>query len=154
MYYSITFETGGAQRNTWADWRMIPDTPPMIPYPELITDYVDIPGRSGGPLDLTGVAFGKLLYKRMTGSWNFLREPESRNTRVELYEALCRYFNGKVCTIKLEEDLAHYYRGRIVVGQPSTGVGPIRITLAFDLEPVRYNSNGTVDTTYASETVS
>ena len=152
MYYSLTFETGGVQKNTWADWRLIPDTPPSIPMPELNTNYVDIPGRSGGPLDLTGVPFNKKTYKRMTGSWNFLRNPDNRRTRVELYEAMRAYFIGNIVTVKFEEDLAHYYKGRFTVGQPTTGVGPIKIAVSFDLEPLRYNvADDTVDTSYTPE---
>ena len=48
MYYSLTFTVNGVEKNTWSDWNMIPSTPPMIPAPEPNTNYVDIPGRSGG----------------------------------------------------------------------------------------------------------
>ncbi len=154
MYYSLTFTIGGVQKNTWADWRLIPETPPMVPPPEPNLNYVDIPGRSGGPLDLTGVPFNKLTYKRITGSWTMLRNPDTRKTRVELYEELLRYFTGKVGTVKLEEDLDHYYRGRFSIGMPTTSIGPIKFTIAYDLEPVRYNtSNDSVDNTYANETI-
>lgn len=154
MYYSLTFTVNGVTKNTWTDWRMIPDTPPAIPYPELNTNYIDIPGRSGGPLDLTGIPFNKLTYKRMSGSWNFLVEPLTSSTRKNLYEALCQYFNGKVGKVRTEEDPNHYFLGRFTVGTPQTSTGPIKIQLGFNLEPRRYNvSNDTVDTTYASETL-
>lgn len=150
MYYSLTFEINGVRKNTWADWRLIPDTPPALPMPEVNTNYVDIPGRSGGPLDLTGVPFNRNTYKRMTGSWNFLREVESPRTRADLYETMCRYFVGKVAKVKFEEDPDHYFMGRFSVGQPRTGAGPIQLQIGFDLAPVRYNtSNDSVDTTYA-----
>ena len=120
--------------------------------PELNTNYVDIPGRSGGPLDLTGVPFNKKTYKRMTGSWNFLRNPDNRRTRVELYEAMRAYFIGNIVKVKFEEDLTHYYKGRFTVGQPTTGVGPIKITVSFDLEPLRYNVvDDSIDTAYTPE---
>ena len=45
MYYSLTFIIGGIKKNTWADWRLIPDTPPSIPPPEPNLNYVDIPTR-------------------------------------------------------------------------------------------------------------
>lgn len=152
MYYSLTFNIGGVQKNTWADWRMVPDTPPSIPMPELNTNYVDIPGRSGGPLDLTGVPFNKMTYKRITGSWNFLREPANRVTRKDLYEELCRYFIGRTGTVKFEEDLEHYFTGRFAVSPPKTSVGPIQFTITYDLAPVRYNvRDGSVDPTYAPE---
>ena len=153
MYYSLTFEIGGVQKNTWADWRLVPDTPPSIPMPEINLNYVDIPGRSGGPLDLTGIPFNKFTYKRITGSWNFLREPDNRKTRVELYEAIRRYFIGRVGLVKMEEDLDHYYQGRFAVGQPKTGTGPIEFTIAYDLAPVRYNvSDNSIDASFAPVT--
>lgn len=152
MYYSLTFGGDGVQKNTWADWKMIPDTPPSIPMPDLDVSYVEIPGRSGGPLDLTGVVFNKKTYKRMTGSWNFLRDPDNRRTRIELYEEIRNFFIGRVLTVKLEEDLEHYYVGRFSVAQPKTGTGPIQFTITYDLAPIRYNTNGdTIDQTFAPE---
>lgn len=152
MYYALTFDNGEDTKNTWADWHLIPSTPPALPMPELNTNYVEIPGRSGGPLDLTGIPFNKRTYKRMSGSWTFLREPDSRRTRVELYEDMQRFFIGNVCKLKFEEDLEHYFVGRFTVGQPSTGTGPIQIQIGFDLEPVRYNADDDLpDPTYAPE---
>lgn len=154
MYYSLTFTINGLAKNTWDNWKMIPNTPPMIPPPEPNLNYVDIPGRRGGPLDLTGIPFNKMTYKRMTGSWTFYREPESTVTRKLLYEELINYFTGKAGKVELEEDPIHYYVGRFSVGVPKTGTGPIQFTITYDLAPIRYNkNNNTVDTSYASETV-
>lgn len=153
MYYSLTFRINGSEKNTWEDWGLIPSTPPMIPPPEPNLNYVDIPGRSGGPLDLTGIPFGKMTYKRMTGSWTFYKEPYNKHTRRLLYEELIQYFTGKAGRVKLEEDPNHYYYGRFSVGVPKTATGPIQFTIAYDLAPIRYNSDHTVDTTYASETI-
>ena len=56
MYYSVTFENeAGVKRNTWEDWHLIPMSPPMIAPFKPNYNYVDIPGRIEGPLDLTGV---------------------------------------------------------------------------------------------------
>ena len=152
MYYSLTFTIDNVVKNTWTDWKLIPSTPPMIPNPELNVNYVDIPGRSGGPLDLTKAVFNKNTYKRMSGSWNFYCEPENSSTRKNLYETLRTYFLGKTGKVVLEEDSTHYYTGRFSVGVPQTGTGPIQITISFDLAPVRYLvSNNSVDTTYAPE---
>ena len=152
MYYSVTFTMNNIQKNTWADWRMIPASPPMIPAPEMNLNYVDIPGRVGGPLDLTGVPFNRNTYKRMSGSWTFYREVDNRRTRVDLYEEILAYFTGKVGKVKLEEDLDHYYKGRFTVGLPKSTVGPMQIVIAYDLEPLRYNSDDdSIDTTYAPQ---
>lgn len=154
MYYTLTFEVGGTKMNTWADWRMVSDTPPMIPIPEPNYNYVDIPGRKGGPLDLTGVPFGYLTYKRMTGSWGFYVEPVNRYTRMTLYEELRKYFLGKTGKVIIDEDPDHYYKGRFSVGMPSTSTGPIRFTLTYDLEPRRWNvADDSEDAGYAPETM-
>lgn len=152
MYYSLTFEVNGVRKNTWADWRMIPDTPPMIPVPELNLNYIDIPGRIRGPLDMTGIPFYKATYKRMTGSWNFLVEPVNSRTRMDLYEMLTKYFAGRIGKVTLEEDPVHYYKGRFNVSLPRTGVGPIQFGIAYDLEPMRWNvENDAEDTDYAKD---
>lgn len=154
MYYSVTFIIDGVEKNTWDDWRMIPSTPPMIPPPTPNLNYVDIPGRRGGPLDLTGVPFNKMTYQRMAGSWTFYREPETPSTRKNLYEELITFFTGKAGKITLEEDVDHYYVGRISVDVPKTATGPIQFILKYDIAPIRYNSgDDSVDTNYASETV-
>jgi hypothetical protein len=155
MYYSLTFKVNNVEKNTWEDWQMIPSTPPMIPVPEPNTNYVDIPGRVGGPLDLTGVQFGRMTYKRMTGSWTFYREPENKDTRKNLYETLMKYFNGKVGRVTLEEDPQWYYIGRFTVGVPKTATGPIQFTIGYDLQPRRFNVNTDAqDFTYAPRAVS
>lgn len=155
MYYSLTFTMNGVTKNTWDDWKMIPNTPPMIPPPEPNLNYIDIPGRSGGPLDLTGKPFNKMTYKRMTGSWTFYREPDNKNTRKDLYNTLIRFFNGKSGKVILEEEPAYFFVGRFTVGVPKTATGPIQFTLGFDLAPVRYYaSDGTADPTYGDADVS
>lgn len=145
-YYSITFENSAGTKNTWTNWKFIPSTPPMIPFPEIETNYVNIPGRRAGPLDLTGKTIGKLTYKRITGSWLFYMDPTSTTIRKTRYDEICRYFHGKICKVTLEEDTTRYYQGRIFVSLPQTGTGPIKFQLNYDLEPARYlTSNGSID---------
>lgn len=152
MYYSVTFIVNGVTRNTWDDWGMIPNTPPMIPAPEPETNYVEIPGRTLGPLDMTGVAFGHVTYKRMTGTWTFLKDPVNGQTRKQLYETLIAFFNGKAGKVILkDEDPAHYYQGRFRVNVPTTSRGPMAFQIAYDLVPARWNvSNDTRDSTYGT----
>lgn len=149
MYYSLTF--GGA-KNTWTDWKLIPSTPPMVPPPEPVTNLVDIPGRRLGPIDLSLFPFNRLSYQRITGTWDFLRDTENINTRKTMYEAIRAYLHGKYTTVSLEEDPTHYFRGRFLVSAPKNSIGPTSISISYDLEPMRFNQNGTVDTTWVVET--
>ena len=46
MGYSLTFVGDDNQsRNTYTDWNLIPESPPVVPTPSPKTNYVDIPGR-------------------------------------------------------------------------------------------------------------
>ena len=148
MYYSLTF---GGVKNTWTDWHLIPEAPPVVPPPQPNISLVDIPGRRKGPVDLSAALFGKITYQRITGTWNFLRDVESTTTRTELYESIRKWLHGRLTTLILEEDPTHFYRGRFMVGQPTSNAYPIRIAIGYDLEPIRYNSDGTIDETYLSE---
>ena len=148
MYYSLTFKpdsNASHDRNTWDDWQLSPDSPPMIPFPELETVYVDIPGRVAGPLDLTGVA-KPITYKRMTGSWTFMKDIQSKTDRETVFNTLRSFFSGKVMkVIRSDDDPNHYFIGRFVVSLPVATRNPLSITISYDLEPLRYNLNGSVD---------
>ena len=64
MYYSITFtDSSGVTKNTWADWHMIPSAPPIVEPPEPYTNYVEIPGRKAGPIDLSEIIFQSELLR-------------------------------------------------------------------------------------------
>lgn len=144
--FSVTFDDGNDTANTWDDWELIMEAPPIIPPPEPVTNYVDIPGRRKGPLDLSMVPFGKMIYRRITGSWSFVRDIHETGTRNRIYELMRRFLHGKVMKVITSEDSTRYFKGRITVGPPSTGHGPTRFQIAFDLEPVRYKvSDDSVD---------
>lgn len=147
MYYSLTFN---GEKNTWADWRLIPGTPPMIPPPDPQTNLVDVPGRRLGPIDLSLFPFNRMTYKRITGVWDFYRDTENPGMRTNMYEEIRGYLHGKNCPVILEEDPLHYFVGRFVVGVPKNSVGPTSIQIGYDLEPVRYNQNGTIDETWVT----
>lgn len=147
MYYSLTFN---GEMNTWDNWRLIPAAPPMITPPDPVTNLVEIPGRRLGPIDLSLFPFNRVSYKRITGVWDFLRDTESTTMRVNMYETIRGYLHGKTCTVSLEEDPGHYFRGRFVVGVPKNGAGPTSIQIGYDLEPARFNQNGTIDNTWVT----
>ena len=153
MYFSLTFGTGTSTRNTWSNWNLIPDTPPIIPPPEPNRRMVDIPGRSEGPIDLSMYPFGKMTYQRITGSWTFLADPEQDpSVRETLYNDMRQFLHGRTDRVIREEDTSHYYYGFFTVDAPRTGKGPLQIRVSYDLEPLRYNvSDNSVDTTWVSD---
>lgn len=151
MHYSITFGETGATKNTWDDWKLVPESPPVIPSPSPKTNYVDIPGRIRGPLDLSEIPFGHLNYERITGSWTFIMWDDYWNTpdRKAVWESVRGWLHGKSTRIVLEEDPTHYFIGRFTVDPPVSSMGPFAIKVNFNLEPMRYNlSNDSIDTTW------
>lgn len=142
-YFSITF----GDKNTWADWHLIPATPPMVNPPNPVTKYVNIPGRKKGPLDMTEW-FGEPTYDSSSGSWDFIAENHDLN-HAQLYEEIRRYLHNRSMFIQLEEDPLHYYKGRFSVSLPKTGKGPNTITINYVIEPVRYDiDKQTLDENY------
>lgn len=148
MYYSLTFND---QKNTWDDWGLIPESPPQVEPPAPVTNFVTIPGRRQGALDLSKSVFGKLTYERITGNWVFLKEFKNKSTRMTTYQEIRYWLHGRTCKVKLEDDPNHYYMGMFTVSAPQGGSVVMRISIGFNLEPVRYNTNGTIDSTFVQE---
>lgn len=146
MYYSVTFiNSSGVQKNTWSDWHLIPTSPPMIEPPDPYTNYVDIPGRTTGPIDLSEALTGGPSFNNSEGDWEFV-QLEGYQTRMELYSELKTFLHNKQMKIVLEEDPTHYYYGRVSVSMPRTGKGNNSFGIAYNVRPVRYLlSNNTID---------
>lgn len=148
MNYSVTFMgSGNASRNTWDDWRLKPESPPVVPLPKPKTNYVEIPGRSRGPLDLTNIPFNRTTFERITGSWQFVMDDNYWYTpNVDsVFGDIRAFLHGGVVSFKLETDPTHKFYGRFTVDPPKRGAGPIVVVFNFDLEPIRYNTNGAID---------
>lgn len=150
MYYSITFGEGNNTRNTWTNWNLIPESPPVIPSPKPKTNYIDIPGRLRGPLDASLIPFGTQTYERITGSWVFVMRDDYWYTpnRKQIADTVRSWLHGKRTKIVFEDDPNHYYYGLFTVDCQNSAKGPFSVQIGYDLEPVRYNTNGTVDTSW------
>lgn len=143
MYYSLTFAKG--EKNTWTDWGLIAASPPMIPPPSPILNLVDIPGREGGPVDLTRVLFNNLRYPRITGSWEFILPEKNARTRIEKYEEIRSWLHGRMTQVQTEDDVFHYFQGYFILKEPKSKQNTSEFTIGYDLEPIRYNLDGTKD---------
>ena len=70
MYHSLYFQRVGeptVRINTYNEWKIVPSSRPLLNSPAVKEEYVDIPGRQDGPLDLTGTLTG-LRYGKRTES--------------------------------------------------------------------------------------
>ena len=150
MGYSITFGAGNDTRNTWTNWKLLPESPPVIPAPKPKTNYVDIPGRVLGPLDMTTVPFNRQTYERITGSWNFVLCDDYWHDadRKTAFNTIRSWLHGRVTRLVLEEDQSHRYYGRFTVDPPNSNVGPFVIRINYDLEPLRRNADDSPDASW------
>lgn len=143
MYFSITFINGdGVKRNTWADWGLIPTTPPIIEPPSPFSNYVSIPG--GIPIDVTDCISNAPSFENSEGSWNFVFDGTACQ-RIQLFQELKSFLHGKKLRVELEEDPLHYYVGRFSVKAPQTGNVVTTFSIDYTISPVRYKYDDTQD---------
>ena len=142
MYYSVTFtRDDGQKKNTWEDWHLIPTTPPMVIPPEPDFNFVEIPGRKKGPLDITGVLNnGETTFKNSEGSWDFVRADDEME-RPALKREIRKFLHGGRMKVQFEEDPDYYWQGRFTVGETTTGKNATAITLEYIIEPTEYEAS-------------
>ena len=141
--YSITFESldTGLKKNTWEDWHLIPAAPPMVNPPEAYTNYVDIPGRKEGPLDLSEVLSEGPVFLNTEGSWDLIWSEEycPDMTRVEAFRTVTQFLHGRRFRITFQEDPDTSYIGRIQVSDPKPGKAYSTITVNYIIQPTNDN---------------
>ena len=131
---------------TYADWGLIPDGRLIVNPPDVQEKYIEIPGRSG-ELDLSDILTGSAVLKNRTGSWEFYIVPhgyafttEPNNAMVGVTPAqraqtVYNALHGKTVRVWLNDDLAHYYTGRVKVKSWPAGKTYSRITIDYNLAP-------------------
>lgn len=144
MYHSITFSndldstvTGRlVGKNTWDDWHLIPSSRPSVAQAGVSTNFVDIPGRSTGPIDMTEYLTGSVVYGQRKGSFEFIVDNDHESW-VTLQNKIVNYIHGKRLRMSLEDDPTHYYEGRFTVSDWKSESWNSKITINYVLDPKR-----------------
>ena len=137
MYHSVYF----GDKNSWTDWHLIPTTRPVILPPPMKTTTIDIPG-ADGVLDLSTALTGYPVYSNRTGSFEFIVE-NGHDYWYEIYSDIMDALHGKNVVLRLEDDMAYYYYGRVVVNTWNSDEHYSTITLDYDLDPYKYSVSTT-----------
>lgn len=147
MYHSITFGdlaldnegkfVTGTNRNTWDDWFLIPSSKPVIAQSGVETNYVSIPGKKDGPIDLTEYLTGAPVYGQRSGNFEFYINND------EIYWETCRmavasFLHGKRMKMCFEDDPGYYYIGRFSLNQVSPEAITDKITINYVVGPYKY----------------
>lgn len=134
MYHSVTIGT----KNTWADWRLIPSSPPVVQPPPIRKNLVELPGGNGS-IDLTQFIGNQVHYGVIEGSWDFVITDQVSRTRQQWVDEITSYLHGKRFErIVLEDDPDNYYSGRFEVSS-KVGKDYSSVTLTYSFDPFRHN---------------
>lgn len=145
IYFSIKFADpdGKNEIDTFDDWRIVPESRPLVAPPEVKTEYLDIPGADGS-LDYTEALAG-IKYSNREGRWSFYVLNELANLPGvsymkwnELYSLIMKTVHGKRKRIWLESDPDYYYTGRIFVDQWASNENYSKISLKYNIDPWKY----------------
>ncbi len=140
MYHSVTI----GDKNTWADWRLIPSAPPTIKPPPVRKNLVELPGGNGS-IDLTQFIGNATHYGVTEGSWKFVITDQISRTREQWMQEIINYLHGKrFDNIMLEDDPGWQYSGLLEVADSEYGKSFSGITINYTIDPFkRRKVNGT-----------
>lgn len=145
MYHSIIF----GDKNTWADWYLIPSSRPVFNPPKPKTKFIDIPG-SDWHMDLSTVLTGDITYEGRTGSIEFYVDNGQLSDYKEskwatLYSEIMDYLHGQLMHATLEDDLGFYYEGRFTVNQWKSDPHNSKIVIDYNVNPYKLESISSLD---------
>lgn len=145
MYHSIIF----GDKNTWADWYLIPSSRPVFNPPKPKTKFIDIPG-SDWHMDLSTVLTGDITYEGRTGSIEFYVDNGQLSEYKEskwatLYSEIMDYLHGQLMQATLEDDLGFYYEGRFTVNQWKSDPHNSKIVIDYNVNPYKLESTSSLD---------
>lgn len=128
-------------KNTYDDWGLIL-TKADIEYPEVKTDYVDIP-KGDGSIDLTEALTGRVNYKNRKGKLEFdlIAPPEERQ---RILTEMATYLHGRVHEVILPDEPDYAYTARISINDLKTSYLVNKVVLELVANPYRMKPTDTV----------
>lgn len=112
--------------------------------PVQVTDYVEVPGRRKGPLDLTAsLTDGDPTYESRTLTATFESSEGSRLERENRIEVMTNRLNGWKWDITLPDDNKHYIVGRVSVSKLYNDTAHASVQVTAICEPWRYKNEET-----------
>lgn len=133
MYHSIII----GDKNTWADWHLIPSSRPVFNPPEVKTKYIDIPG-ADYQLDLSTILTGDVAYGPRTGSLEFIVD-NGHEEWYNLYSKILDALHGQIQKATLEDEPSYYYEGRFTVNQWKSDPHNSKVVIDYNVAPYKYD---------------
>lgn len=99
--------------HTFVDWGLYVTNTDCIGAPKQYTKYIEVPGRNG-LLDLSETIAGRQVYTSREIKIK-LAGAKDKTTWNAAMSAFRNRINGKICHFTFDDDIAHYWRGRVVI---------------------------------------
>lgn len=131
--HSITF----GEKNTYADWHIVPEVRPAIvpATPKLI--YDDLPGANGS-LDLTTALTGLVNYNDRADTLSFI-VLNGYGPWYDRYSTISHYLGGKKMKMVLSDEPDYYYFGRFSVASWTSEEHWSKIEIDYHVDPFKYS---------------
>lgn len=115
-----------------------------FPEPDPVTNYVNVPGRLAGPLDMTETLTGDPRYDSRPLTARFECSEGSRLERDAIIADMVNRLNGYRREIIFPDDPTRYAVGRLTVKKDYSDMAHASVTVTGTCEPWRYNREQTV----------
>ena len=125
--------------NTWEDWHLIPSSRLSIAHPNVVTNFIELPGK-GGMIDLTEAINKKPNYGQRQGSLGFIFDHHFGDVAT-IYNSIVSMLHGKRIKLRMDDDPAYYYEGRFTVEALEYTDQYPKITISYQLLPYKYKIN-------------
>lgn len=139
LFYEGVHSVIFGNKHSWLDWHLVPLTKPVIPPPELVENFVDIPG-ANGQLDLTEVINGFPTYKSRSGEFSFVIDPGYWYLN-DAYTEIANYLHGRRMRMILTDDPDWFYEGRFYISGAESGKDYSTISLKYVVDPFKLQIN-------------
>lgn len=116
-----------------------------FPEPDPVQNFIDVPGRMKGPLDMSTVLTGGVpTYGSRTLSASFELSDGTRRERDEIISRMVNQLHGRRWEITLPDDPDRYIVGRVSVVKEYSDMAHAKVNVTAICEPWRYNKLETV----------
>lgn len=136
MIYGVIF----GEKHTLNDWHLLPIKRPVIAYPPLKKQQIEIDGADGS-IDLSEAVTGYPIFENRTGKLTFrVLDAKGLQDVRKRKDDIANYLHGRRMQMILDEDEQFYYVGRFEVDdfEYSGFKSWADIDISYDLEPYKY----------------
>ena len=126
-------------KNTWDDWQMVPTERPVISFPGVKTNIINLTG-ADGQIDLMDIVVRSPVYANRTGSMTFrMVNTAGAASIASRKNAIAHYLHGVTMDMVLDDEPEWYYTGKFSVSDVKyKGKGAYAdIVIKYDLEPYK-----------------